>query len=76
MCFNFAGLALMYSWLLVVGSATDALPIKAMLLGPFFTLLGGGECVLATSVAAYITELSTDDVSRYIYNLCLPGTYL
>jgi hypothetical protein len=54
----------MYAWLLFVGLIGDALPTRAMLFAPFLSLLGGGDCVINTTVAAFITELAIDDVDR------------
>ncbi|KAF2673543.1 hypothetical protein BT63DRAFT_159691 [Microthyrium microscopicum] len=52
----------MYSWLLVVGYARATFPIGAMLIAPFLSLFGGGDCVLNTVMATYITELTTNNV--------------
>ena len=64
LCLNVGGLALMYAWLLVVGSAGDAVSTNTMLIAPFLSLLGGGDCVINTTIAAFITELAVDDVDR------------
>jgi hypothetical protein len=64
LCLNVGGLTLMYAWLLFVGLIGDALPTRAMLFAPFLSLLGGGDCVINTTVAAFITELAIDDVDR------------
>jgi MFS family permease len=62
LCLNLCGLSLVYLWIVLVGYLR--FPIQAMLVGPFFSLVGGGECVLMSSVAAVITEISPDESIR------------
>jgi hypothetical protein len=61
-CLNLSGLSLVYLWIVLVGYLR--LPIQAMLIGPFFSLAGGGECVLMSSIAAVVTEISSDESRR------------
>jgi hypothetical protein len=56
----------MYLWLVIVGSADKILPVAAMLAAPLFSLLGGGDCVFLSTVAAVITEMAEDATQRYI----------
>jgi hypothetical protein len=36
-----------------------------MIAGPFLSILGGGDCVLASTVLAYLTDIETDMQTRY-----------
>src|SRR5208337_1753642 len=64
LCLNVGGLALMYLWLVIVGSAGEAFPVAAMVAAPLFSLLGGGDCVFMSTVAAVITEMAEDATQR------------
>lgn len=55
-----------------------------MIAGPFFTLFGGGACVLASTVFAYLSEFATDTPTRFVQlgctvrillNLCYRTSY-
>jgi len=61
---NSLGIALMYSWMVFTARLPGVIPITTMLVGPFFTLLGGGDCVLLSTVAAVVTEISSDQLQR------------
>ncbi|KAF1987422.1 MFS general substrate transporter [Aulographum hederae CBS 113979] len=67
MCLNMLGLSLMYSWLVFVGKTGRLLPEKAMLMGPFFTLLGGSTCVIGSMVASIVTKIAPDQIHRTSY---------
>lgn len=47
------------------GRLDQALPVEAMVAGPFFTLLGGHDCVLTSTIFAMVTDLTDDLAQRY-----------
>ena len=61
---NVVGLAAMYLWIVLVGYLSDTFPVRAMLFGPLFSLLGGGECVFLSNISAVVTEIAADDIQR------------
>jgi hypothetical protein len=61
---NVVGLAAMYLWIVLVGYLSDTFPVRAMLLGPLFSLLGGGDCVFLSNISAIIAEIAVDDLQR------------
>lgn len=81
---NTAGLALMWSAILLVGLLNGDISITFMAFAPIFTLLGGGDCVFISTVAAAITDIAPDERTRatlfsytssmaYVSTLCAPA---
>jgi len=66
LCLNVGGLSAMFLWIVLVGYLGDVFATKAMLFGPLFSLLGGGECVLVSTMAAVVTEIAPDEARRYV----------
>jgi len=71
------GLASMYGWLFGISYFSTSINAKLMLLGPLFSIIGGGECVFMSTISALvadITKTSTDrlaqpvDISGHEYN--------
>lgn len=54
----------MYIWIVLVGYL-DVLPVGAMLFGPLFTLLGGGDCAFMSTVYGLVTQSASEDTKRY-----------
>ncbi|QDS69375.1 hypothetical protein FKW77_004409 [Venturia effusa] len=63
---NVGGLALMYTWIVLVGHL-DILPMGAMLVGPLFTLLGGGNCAFMSAVYGLVTQAASVETQRSAY---------
>lgn len=61
---NMISVTMLYSWLVLVGRLPDVFPVGAMIAGPFFSLLGGGDCVGLATVAAIISDISQDQAQR------------
>ena len=61
---NFVGLASMYAWLFGIGFFGQNLNPKLMLLGPIFSIVGGGECVFMSSISSMVTDIVQDSVGR------------
>lgn len=68
LCLNLCGLSMMYLWILVIGYYGEAFPIKAILMGPLFSLLGGADCVFLSTVAAVVTEIAPDEAQRFVHS--------
>ncbi|GME28188.1 Major facilitator superfamily domain general substrate transporter [Neofusicoccum parvum] len=49
---NAVGFGCLVGWVVLVGRFDQALPVEAMVAGPFFTLLGGHDCVLTSTIFA------------------------
>ncbi|KAF4307974.1 Major facilitator superfamily domain general substrate transporter [Botryosphaeria dothidea] len=62
---NAVGFGCLVLWTVLVGRLDQALPVEAMVAGPFFTLLGGHDCVLTSTIFAMVTDLTDDLVQRY-----------
>lgn len=41
------------------------LPIEAMVAGPILNLIGGGDCVLMSTVLVYLTDMVGDSSRRF-----------
>ena len=41
-----------------------ALPIEVMVVGPIFTIMGGGDCVFMATAYATIMDIAKDEVQR------------
>ncbi|KAE9979927.1 hypothetical protein BLS_009348 [Venturia inaequalis] len=63
---NVSGLALMYMFIVLVGYL-DILPVAAMLIGPMFTLLGGGNCAFMSTTYGLVTQAATLETQRSSY---------
>jgi MFS family permease len=64
LCLNVCGLSAVYLWIVLIGYLRDVFPIKAMLIGPLFSLLGGADCVFMSTVAAIVTEIAPAETRR------------
>ena len=62
---NFISLASMYAWLFGLGYFSTIVSPKLMLLGPLFSIIGGGECVFMSTISALVSDVSRDPVDRY-----------
>lgn len=65
-CSNVVASIAVFTWLLVVGK-TDGIPVEAMLLAPFATLLGGSDCVFQSVILAYLSDFAKDTQTRIKY---------
>jgi MFS family permease len=63
---NFMGFIAMYAWLFGVGYFETIISRRFMLLAPFLTIIGGGECVFMSNIAAVIADIASGDIERYI----------
>ncbi|TID27029.1 MFS general substrate transporter [Venturia nashicola] len=63
---NVAGLSLMYMFIVLVGYF-GILPVGAMLIGPVFTLLGGGNCAFMSTVYGLVTQAASVETQRSSY---------
>lgn len=50
-------------WAITVGRFSHALPVRAIIVGPFLAVLGG-ECVLQSTVFTLTSALAGDHVQR------------
>ncbi|KAH7049382.1 hypothetical protein B0J12DRAFT_740865 [Macrophomina phaseolina] len=64
---NAVGFGCLVLWTVLVGRLDRALPVEALIAGPFFTLLGGHDCVLTSTIFAMVTDLTDDLVQRTSY---------
>jgi hypothetical protein len=62
---NVGGLALMYIWIVLVGYYGNIFPVRGMLLGPIFTLLGGGDCAFMSTIYGLVTKSASEETQRY-----------
>jgi hypothetical protein len=62
---NVSGLALMYFWIVLVGYFGNVFPVGAMLFGPIFTLLGGGDCAFMSTIYGLVTQSASEETQRY-----------
>lgn len=53
----------MSAWAIIIGNFTRALPTKAIIVGPFFAVLGG-ECVLQSTIFALTSASAAEYVQR------------
>lgn len=60
---NVGGLALMYAWIVLVGYL-NIFPMGTMLIGPIFTLLGGGNCAFMSTVYGLVTQAASVETQR------------
>lgn len=67
LCLNLCGLSMMYLWILMIGYYGEAFPLRTMLMGPLFSLLGGADCVFLSTVAAVVTEIAPDEAQRFVH---------
>ncbi|KIW05834.1 hypothetical protein, variant [Verruconis gallopava] len=61
---NFFGFIAMYSWLFGMGSFATSVSPTWMLVGPVFSLFGGGECVFMSTISALVTDFANSDIER------------
>ena len=54
---------ILLAWTFAVGYFDQLLPVKAIMLGPFFSLLGG-DCVFNSIVYSLVSGLTDDHVLR------------
>jgi MFS family permease len=65
LCLNVCGLSAFYVWVVAVGYMRHV-PITVMLFGPLFSLIGGGDCVFMSTVAAVVTQIAPDESQRFV----------
>lgn len=53
----------MYIFIVLVGYL-DILPVGAMLVGPIFTLLGGGNCAFMSAIYGLVTQAASVETQR------------
>jgi hypothetical protein len=63
---NFIGFIAMYAWLFGIGYISSGLSPKLMLLGPVLSIVGGGECVSISTIAALVTDIASSDIERLV----------
>ena len=63
---NFIGLAGMYGWLFGLGYFTSTVSPRLMLLGPLFSIIGGGECVFMSTISALVADIAVDPINRFV----------
>ena len=54
----------MYIWIVLVGYFGNIFPVGGMLLGPIFTLLGGGDCAFMSTVYGLVTKSASEETQR------------
>ncbi|OJD29752.1 major facilitator superfamily transporter [Diplodia corticola] len=64
---NAVGFACLVAWVVLVGRLDGVFPVEAMVAGPFFTILGGHDCVLTSTIFAMVTDLTDDLIQRTSY---------
>jgi MFS family permease len=65
LCLNICGLSAFYTWIVCVGYLRD-IPVITMLFGPLFSLIGGGDCVFMSTVAAVVTKIAPEEGRRFV----------
>lgn len=60
-CFS---IVFMMLWYALVGYFDNIFPIEAMVVGPLFSLFGGGDTVVLSVLLAYLSDLVPDAVER------------
>ncbi|KAI1077288.1 hypothetical protein F5B20DRAFT_593088 [Whalleya microplaca] len=63
---NVVASAVLFAWILLIGKV-NILPVEAMIAAPFLALFGGGECVFASTMFAFLTNASQDATTRTTY---------
>ncbi|OHE95015.1 major facilitator superfamily transporter [Colletotrichum orchidophilum] len=66
LCLNLAPRIVMLAWAVIVGYFEQSLPTKAMILSPFFSVLGG-DCVFNSITYAIASDMTDDHVLRATY---------
>ncbi|KAF2175188.1 major facilitator superfamily transporter [Zopfia rhizophila CBS 207.26] len=64
---NTLAITVLFAWLLLVGKLDAVFPVEAMIAAPFLSLFGGGDCVLTSTVFAYLTDFAGDIPTRTSY---------
>jgi len=64
LCINVCGLSAVYLRIVLVGYLRTVFPVKAMIICPLFSLLGGADCVFMSTVAAIVTEIAPEESRR------------
>jgi hypothetical protein len=72
LCLNVCGLTLMYLWFVLVGHFDEVFPIKAMLVGPLLSFIGGSEATIMSVAAAIVTDIAPNEARRYV--VCISPT--